>query len=82
MNRYEATLVEEYASAGNGALLLARLEREHRQMLREMRAAEYRDLTALASIRPSATWAGHTRGVESCSAGFTGAGLSAPNTRR
>lgn len=39
MNQHEAQLVAEYTSGGNEALLLAKLEREHRKMLREMKLA-------------------------------------------
>lgn len=41
MNTHEQRLIEEYASAGNAALLLARLERKYHAMKSEMREQAY-----------------------------------------
>lgn len=41
MNAHERRLIDEYASAGNDALLLARLEREYFDMLWQMMCQGY-----------------------------------------
>jgi hypothetical protein len=60
INRQQRRLIDEYASAGNNALLLARLEREYQEMRKEMREQGYlmpcdsKAHVALSAVKPIA----------------------------